>query len=268
MLDLIIQVTPMTKNGQRHILISRMVKTSSKPRKTSVFHLPGAFDLFKPSKEIILKNLWIFGPLYAVPLIFGIHDWIWSPGPNQAAHWWSHFYGFHASAASGPFPSYDSAFVGFSIFWVLIVFVLGTIAVVMAQSAQLRAIEGKHLDFEALWRTTKELGLRLFLLYIVTAIIIIFGFILLIVPGLIFARRYFLAPYVMLDQKTGLKETLRRSAELSKKNTGAIWGVIGVIVLIGLIGIVPIIGGLVSFVLSCLYSVAPAMRYQQLKRLA
>jgi hypothetical protein len=59
-----------------------------------------------------------------------------------------------------------------------------------------------------------------------------------------------------------------QSAALSKANTGAIWGVIGVMFLIGLANIVPIIGGLIAFIFGALYSVAPALRYQQLKKLA
>jgi uncharacterized membrane protein len=201
-------------------------------------------------------------------LVFGIHDWIWSPGPGQAApHWWNHDHGFSGSPGS-PFPAYGlSISVGFSIFWLLIVLILGTIASVMSQAAQLDAVEGRHLDFQNLWKVVKELGLRLLGLYIVTAVIIIVGLFLLIVPGLIFIRRYFLAPYVMIDKKVSITEALSQSAVMTKLNSGAIWGVIGVTILIGLIGIIPFIGSLIAFIVACLYSLAPAMRYQQLKKL-
>ena len=78
------------------------------------------------------------------------------------------------------------------------------------------------------------------------------------------------APYVMLDAhgKIGVKEALDKSAELGLQNTGAVWGLIGVSFLISLCGIVPVIGSLASFVLGALYSIAPALRYQQLKKLA
>jgi hypothetical protein len=72
----------------------------------------------------------------------------------------------------------------------------------------------------------------------------------------------------MIDKNLSIGDALNKSAELSKRNTGAVWGLFGVMLLIGLIGIVPFIGGLVSFVLGSLYSVAPALRYQQLKQLA
>jgi hypothetical protein len=245
-----------------------MARTSRRARRNSAYHLPGAFDLFTPSKELVLKNIWIFGPLYAVPLIFGIHDWIWSPGPNQPHHWYNHAYGLNASTPGNPIPDYGfSAFVGLTLLWFLIVLIVGSVAAMMSQAAQLDAVEKRPLDFQDLWKVVKELGWRLLGLYVVMAVIIIVGFILLIIPGLFAVRRYMLAPYVMIDKKTGIREALDKSAELSLVNTGALWGVMGVMFLIGLINIIPFVGGLVSFVVGGLYSVAPAMRYQQLNRL-
>ncbi len=243
-----------------------MARKSKRPRKNSPLNFPGAFGLFKPSKELVLKNAWIFGPLYATPLIFGIHSWIWTPA-NVNGHSWQHSYSLNWPG--GPLPTYDSSiFIGFSIFWLIFVLVAGTLASVMSQAAQLDAVEGKPLDFQILWQTVKKVGLRLFGLYIATGIVVILGLFLLIVPGLIFIRRYFLAPYIMIEKQIGIREAMDQSAELSKRNTGSVWGVIGVMVLISMIAIVPFIGGLVAFILGSLYSVAPALRYQQLKRLA
>jgi len=90
---------------------------------------------------------------------------------------------------------------------------------------------------------------------------------LLIVPGVIAIRRYFLAPYLMLDKDLSIREAMKQSAALSKPYSGSIWGIIGVIVLLSLPSIIPVIGWAVSFVLMLLYSVAPALRYQELKKL-
>ena len=137
----------------------------------------------------------------------------------------------------------------------------------MSQAAQLDAAEGKPLDFKNLWGVVKDRGWRLFGLYIVMSVLIVVGLILLIIPGLILIRRFFFAPYVMIDKNTGIKDSLNESAALSKLNTGAVWAVIGVMLLIGLANIIPIIGGLASFAFGSLYSVAPALRYQQFKKL-
>ena len=245
-----------------------MARTSRRTRRSSPLHLPGAFELFTPSKELVLKNIWIFGPLYAVPLVFGIHDWIWSPGPNQAHHWYDHAYGFSAGSPGSTVPDYFfSAFVGLAIFWFLVVLVVGTIAAMMSQAAQLDAVEHRPLDFQYLWKAIKPLAWRLLGLYVAMAVIIVVGFILLIIPGFYMIRRYILAPYVMIDKKVGIRQALDKSAELSLINPGALWGVIGVMFLIGFLNIIPFIGGLLSFAVGALYSIAPAMRYDQLKRL-
>lgn len=245
-----------------------MARTNKRARRTSAFYLPGAFDLFTPSKELVLNNIWIFGPLYAVPLIFYIHSWLWKPLPHHHAPWWHNADGFSSGWPGGTVPSYLTfTLVGFSVLWFIFIFAAGTIAQIMANSAQLKAAQGAKLDFGHLWAVVKELGWRLFGLYIVTGLIILVGLVLLIIPGLIFILRYFLAPYVMIDKKLSLQEALAESAAISKLNTGSVWGVLGVMFLIGLLNIVPIIGGLAAFVFGSLYSVAPALRYQQLKKL-
>lgn len=246
-----------------------MARTSRRGRRSSPLYMPSAFDLFTPSKELVLKNIWIFGPLYAVPLIFYIHSWIWSPLPNQHVRFWQHSSGFSSGWPGGPWPSYLTfTFIGFSILWFLIIAFIGTVAQIMSQAAQLDAAENKPLDFKDLWAVVKKMGWRLLGLYIVMGVSIAIGLILLVIPGLILIRRFFLAPYIMIEKNQGIMDSLNESAQFSKINTGAIWGVIGVMFLIGLANIIPIIGGLASFVFGSLYSVAPALRYQQLKKLA
>lgn len=161
----------------------------------------------------------------------------------------------------------DYSFVGFSITWLLVTIVVGTIVQIMTQTAQLEAAQAKTPTFDKLWAITKELGLRLFGLYIIASLIILLGLIFFIIPGLFMVKRYFLSPYVMIDQKVGIREALDRSAAIST-SFGAIWGVVLVIILFGLISIVPMIGWLVSFILGMLYSVAPALRYEELKRIS
>jgi len=177
-------------------------------------------------------------------------------------HWWYQSSDFNWSSAGSALPVYPSLlFIGFSLLWLVIIMAAGTIVQIMSQAAQLRATEDEPLSFESLWPYVKELGWRMLGLYIVSGLAIVFTL-------FIFARRYLLAPYVMLEKKTGIIESMKISSELSARNPGSVWGVIGVIVLIALVGAVPILGGIVSFVLGSLYSVAPAMRYQQLKKLA
>jgi len=233
-------------------------------RKSSPLYLPSAFDLFKPSKDLVLKNIHVFGPLFILPFIFWGHSWL--DIPANGGHYWNRFtdanYGWSLPTA------YWVAFIGFSIIWFLIAVVGGTIVQIMLQRAQLDAAENREPQLGKLWGVTKKMWKPMVLLFLTMILIIGIGFIFLIVPGLILLRRYFFAPYVMLERKCSVREALDRSAHLSAINTGSVWGLIGVMFLIGLLGIVPIIGSLASFVAGSLYSVAPALRYQQLKKLA
>jgi len=246
-----------------------MARTSTRPRRGSSIHLTSAFDLFRPSYDLVKKNIWIFGPLYAVLLVFGIRTWLWAPsGPNAPHHFWGDWQNFGPGWSASPLPFFTSyAVFGFAIVWFLFVLALGTIVQIMAQRAQLDAAEGKHLSFDKLWDTVKEMGWRMLGLYIVVSLVVGVGLILLVVPGVIFMRRYYLAPYVMLDKKPQtIGEAMAISSKMSK--AGGIWSVIGVLFLIGLVSIVPIIGWLASFLLAMAYSVAPALRYQELKNLS
>jgi hypothetical protein len=246
-----------------------MARTSRRARRNSPLYLPGAFDLFAPSKEIVLKNIWIFGPLYAVALVFYIHSWLWSPLPHQHIRLWQHAGGFSSGWPGSPLPAYLSfLLIGFSILWLVIIGLIGTAVQVMSNAAQLEAAEGKPLHFERLWRVVKDLGWRMLGLYLLMAVMFSIGLFLLVIPGLVLIKRYLFAPYVMIDKKTTISQSMAQSAELSRRNSGSVWGLIGVMFLIGLVNIIPIIGGLASFVFGALYSLAPALRYQQLKKLA
>lgn len=246
-----------------------MARTRNRPRQSSPLNLPSAFQLFKPSKELVLKHIWIFGPLYAVPVLFWVHSWIWAPAtPLVGNEWWTKFYGLDSGWGNSPISSWSDAFVGSSILWFLMAAIGGTIAQFMVTIAALKATEGKSLNFNNLWQVVKKIGWRLLGLYLLVSLFILCGLILLIIPGLIMIRRYFLAPYVLIDKNCGIREAMDRSAAMSKPYSGTIWGIIGVMILIAFVGLVPIIGGLTSLVLGMLYVVAPALRYQQLKKLA
>lgn len=136
----------------------------------------------------------------------------------------------------------------------------------MSQAAQFEGAEGKTIAWSSIWKTTKKIGWRMVGLYLIVGFLTIVGLILLIIPGLIILRRYFLAPYVLIDKNCGITEAMQRSADMSKNHTGSIWRILGVMFLISLANVIPFIGGLIAFILGALYSVAPAIRYEELKK--
>lgn len=232
----------------------------NKPRRTSPLYLPGAFDLFTPSKNIVMNNLGVFSILYLLPLMFLLSNW--ASRPSRAAKDAHYASGFSFTG----FPLYGSIA---TISLIAIVGIALTVMVqIMTNKAELDGAQDKKISMDKLWATLKEMGWKMLGLYVVMSLVIIAGFILFIIPGFFMIRRYFLAPYVMLDKKCGISEAMQRSAKLSLIDTGSVWGILGVMLLIGLVSIVPYAGELLSFVLGMLYSVAPAIRYTQLKKLA
>jgi hypothetical protein len=232
----------------------------------SPLRLHGSFELFGKSSHLIRKNIWIFAPLFALQFVFSFQSWDATPalGGHKGDHWTR--YSWFGSGFSTSLPSYFwYSLIGVSILWIIFVLSVGTIIQIMTQEAQLEATRNNALDFGRLWSVTREIGWRMFGLYLLMGIYIIVCLFLLIIPGLIMLRRYFLAPYVMLDTKCSITEAMERSAEISKPYSGYVWGIIGVMFLIGLFNAIPGIGWMVAFILGMFYSVAPALRYQELK---
>lgn len=128
---------------------------------------------------------------------------------------------------------------------------------------ELHSARKKRAGFEQVFKESLRYVLRLIGLFIICAIIIVVGFVLLIVPGLFAIQRLLLAPYFLVDKNTGVFAALRLSMRAGKKYSSALWGVVGVLIAINIIGIIPVFGWAASAVLSIIYLCAPAIRYVQ-----
>lgn len=222
--------------------------------------LTGAFDLFGKSWVRVQANLNTFLVLYAFPFLFSFLQVTSSDDMSERKI--NYF-------ASGSTPNLSlTTTLGAGVILALIFTLVYIFATIMLYALELKAAQGKKPGLSELWQVAQKFWLRIIGLGIVVALLIVGGLLLLIVPGLIVIRRYFLAPFAMLDEDLSITEAMRRSAELSKPYSGAVWSVIGVSVLIGLVSIIPVVGWLISFILAAMYSVAPALRYLELKKLA
>lgn len=259
----------------------------SRSRRGSPLYTTPSFELFGKSRDLIIKRLDIFGPLYILPAIFLIGSWLTNTSTLKGSSRWTYDFQNHGSGLAFPtFPAYSWGFFVALGVGALIWLAVSLVIQVMTQSAQLRVAEDSKLNFSLLWRTVKELGLRMLGLYIAIALIfivigaligigillgtagLVVGAILAIILWFMALRRVFLAPYVLLDEKRDVISALKRSNELSDRNPGSIWGILGVMFLISLVSAVPYIGSLISFILAFLYSAAPALRYIELKKIS
>jgi len=206
--------------------------------------LPSAFSLFAPSQRAVSHNLLAFCGLILAPSLLAD---IWN-----TAFMSNHFRTQHVAPLG--------------VFGVL--FFLYEICVIAALPyIQLKSARGEKVGFMQAINGGRPYFWRLIGLYIIMTAIIVIGLVLFIVPGIIMIRRYFLANYFLVDRNLGIQEAMRQSAAATKGRSGAVWGIIGVQILLAGVSIVPILGRFISTVIALFYSVAPAMRYEQLKDL-
>lgn len=133
---------------------------------------------------------------------------------------------------------------------------------------QLRAAEGQDVSAmesfrKGLPRLPAYIGMA-----IVAAILVLLGLVAVIIPGLLLIRGFLLAPYYLVGQNLGPIEALKKSYNESVHVSGWIWGLIGVQLVFGLVGSIlgnlPVIGVVISLVISYLYVFAPALRYSEM----
>ena len=223
--------------------------------------LTSAFDLFPKSARIVQGNIGTFAILYIIPLLSGLGSLRTDSNIDEQS-----FRNF-ANNFSG-LPGYGTgALIGLGIVLFVIILAVYLIVNAMKYSLELKSAQGKKLKLEQLWPYAKKYWLRLVGLFILMGLYIIIGFILLIIPGFIAIRRYMLAPYVLIDKDMSIPDAMRESARISKPYSGSIYSILGVMILISVPSIFPVFGWIITFVLTILYSVAPALRYEELKKL-
>jgi hypothetical protein len=125
----------------------------------------------------------------------------------------------------------------------------------------------KKVDFDKVTARDLSLGWKVTWTQLLAGLIIIGGFILLIVPGLIFSVWYRYVPLVVVDEGLTGMAALRRSKQLVANRFWDAAGANTVVSVFGILNVVPILGSLVYLVTSLMLVAVPALRYVQLKAL-
>lgn len=182
---------------------------------------------------------------------------------EKARGWGSIFVNgiFGPNVDTGSYATGSALFFSFIGILYFVLFLLVTIAVV-------RGAQGNSLKLSGIWAefVSKWLWLKLIGTYILLILAIFIGFLMLILPGVILLWRLFLVPYIMVEQKGSIASAFRGSWNMTRGHAWAIYSVILVSILLGITNFFPIIGPLVAFALSSIYMVAPALRYEELKK--
>lgn len=232
-------------------------------RRSSPLYVTPAFDLLPASYDYVKANFKVFVILFLFPMVIGLSNGYWVVDSRR--HLVPDVLNAASSLGNATLPAYSYAHFGITF---LIALAIGVVIQIMANAAQLQASEDKKVRLTRVWRVVKQHWLKMLGLYTVISVLTAIGLALLVIPGLIVLRRYFFAPYVLLEnQDLSIWQAMEKSAEISKRNSRSVYEMLAVMLLFSLFGIVPLIGWIAAFALHFYYSVAPAIRYRELKRL-
>lgn len=222
--------------------------------------LGSVFDLPRKSYEIVMRNWQMFAFVNIITIITSIFLAIGNTSTNYNSYSEGMFSDQDFTNIMGPLAIFGIVFALVSIFFYA-----------MTVGLAVKSIDGEKPDVNELLGIGKKYWLRQLGLVILLSIIIGFGLLLLIIPGIIAFLRLSLAPYLMYDRNLGVIDSIKASAELTKGRMGAVAAAIGVMILIniglGLFGVLPIIGDLIAAVGAILFSLVIALRYRELTRL-
>lgn len=205
-------------------------------------HFKPSFELFNPSVDVIKNNLLVYFVLAVLPILV----WVLPYGVIGISE--------DTSELSPMF---------------LVTGLIASIASLLIYPAltytALRTSKGEKVQLNEAFREGYKKFWPLLGTAFLTGIIIFIGILAFIVPGIIMIRRYLLAPYYVLDRDMGITEAMKTSADESKQYSGTIYGILGVNVVFIIISVIPVIGQIIGTILQFLYSVAPALRYHEIK---
>lgn len=233
---------------------------ADKPKK----ELASVWALYRESYELVKRNLNLFIFFFSIQALVAIWNFLdWLNRDSATRDNTGPAYSQTFSLISGLDVSSP---VAASVTLSIVLGVLSIIFTLLQTIFVLRVARGGRVEFGDVWNEFKGKGLRLLGLMIVLVVLLILGFIALVIPGLIFLWRFFLAPYILLDKDTSISEAVVQSWEQTKGYAGPVYAVIGVFILIGIAGLLPLFGPLVSFLMAVAFAVVPPLRYLEIKQ--
>ena len=134
-----------------------------------------------------------------------------------------------------------------------------------ATALLLASAKGKKMSAMEAFKLGPQYGLRVVGISLLTALAIVGGFFLLLVPGLIFMAWFALSLYVALDEDKGVVDSMKRSKELVKGRVPEMWGLMFLVTAAQLLAFIPVLGPIAVAIFGVIMAPAMAIRYLQLK---
>ncbi len=237
------------QRSSKHVVVSSKKVTDVMPDQAAAevpFKQSSSWALFKPSASLWFKNSSICTFLFVLPPLF-------------------------LALGSQLVPEIDPL-DGWRILG-LVSMIIGFVLILINAPAsiymQTRVIHGATPGIAECYRGALRHIFRLVGLAGLLTVLILIGLLFFIVPGLIFIRRYALAPYYLIDHDLGIRQAMQRSAADSKPVSKYIWSLITVNAIVATVSLLlfvkifPPYGSLIAYFIITLYTLAPALRYRE-----
>ncbi len=144
---------------------------------------------------------------------------------------------------------------------ILVLFVIAVMIIPAFTITQLASVRGQKVSISEAFNKSKPYVLRAVGLLLLSALIIMAGLILLIIPGLLAMFFLSMAFYVLIDKNTGVTDAIKGSYELVKEYWKPVVGLIIVNVAISIPNYIPVIGWIIALALTVAYLCLGALIY-------
>lgn len=203
------------------------------------------FKGIQPSFEALKLNIWTFLALIFIPLIIFIVAFPLAFLPLLT--------GSDSSAAVA---------VAFAFLVGLAVLVAALIFAPAIVQTQIASVKGQKVEFQEAFNKGMPFVLRFIGLGLLSALVVIVGLILFIIPGLLAIFFLSFAPYILIDKNTGVIDAMKGSYELVKEYWKVTLGLLVVNLVINIpSNLLPFFGGLITLALSIGYFCLGALVY-------
>jgi len=157
---------------------------------------------------------------------------------------------------------------GLAIF--IISFILAMMASIIYGAALIKSVSfaegGEKIDIKKAFLVAYQKFWLILATSIIAGVLMLIGFILFVIPGLILAVYFQFIMYVVIFENKWGVDAIKRSYEIVKGN---FWWVVLIILLValasGLIGSIPFVGGIITFILTPFWQVIMYVVYKDLK---
>lgn len=129
----------------------------------------------------------------------------------------------------------------------------------------LASVRNQKRSFKETWEGGQPYGVRVFLYLLLYMLICAGGFILFVVPGIIFSVWYSMGMLAIVDENLSVGAALSRSKQLVSGRFWEIFGVQSVPQVVQVVNVIPIFGAIASTIAIFVYSFALPIRYLGLK---